>query len=137
MHLFICFFVTDFVRKIGAHPGLAKEPLIPFNVQKMDFLLIGFLSSINDDFKRGCVTGDFLQAWLLPNLNTIPNNFVGEVSLAPWLWYLLFFVQASLVQILSESYISAMHLFICFFVTDFVRKNLHRPFVTHCKYILS
>ena len=39
MHLFICFFVTDFVRKMGARPELAKEPLIPFNVQKMDFLL--------------------------------------------------------------------------------------------------
>ena len=38
MHLLICFFVTDFVRKMGAHPGLAKGPLIPFNVQKMDFL---------------------------------------------------------------------------------------------------
>ena len=30
MHLFICFFV----RKIGTRPGLAKEPLIPFNVKK-------------------------------------------------------------------------------------------------------
>ena len=29
MHLFICFFVTDFVRKMGARPGLAIEPLIP------------------------------------------------------------------------------------------------------------
>ena len=53
MHLFICFFVANFVHKIGALPGLAKEPLIPLNVQK-----IGFLSSINDDFKRGHVTGD-------------------------------------------------------------------------------
>ena len=34
-HAFILFFfVTDFVRKMGAHPGLAKEPLIPFIVQK-------------------------------------------------------------------------------------------------------
>ena len=30
--------VIDFVRKMGARLGLAKEPLIPFNVQKMDFL---------------------------------------------------------------------------------------------------
>ena len=37
MHLFISFFVTDFVRKMGARPRLAKEPLIPFIVQKMDF----------------------------------------------------------------------------------------------------
>ena len=36
---------------------------------------------------------------------------------------ILAFLGASLVQILSRSYISAMHLFICFFVTDFVRKN--------------
>ena len=35
----------------------------------------------------------------------------------------LLFVQASLVQILSESYISAMHLSLSVFVTDFVRKN--------------
>ena len=34
----LVFFVTDFVRKIGARPGLAVEPLIPFIVQKMDFL---------------------------------------------------------------------------------------------------
>ena len=38
MHLFISFFVTDFVCKIGAHPGLAVEPFIPFIVKKMDFL---------------------------------------------------------------------------------------------------
>ena len=38
MHLFISFFVTDFVRKMGARPGLAVEPLIPFIVQKMDSL---------------------------------------------------------------------------------------------------
>ena len=33
----------------------------------------------------------------------------GEFSLAQWLWYWLF-NQAALVQILSEPYISAMHL---------------------------
>ena len=38
MHLFISFFVTDFVPKMGARPGLAKESFIPFIVQKMDFL---------------------------------------------------------------------------------------------------
>ena len=36
----------------------------------------------------------------------------------------MLFNQAALVQILSEPYISAMHLFISFFVTDFVRKNI-------------
>ena len=40
MHLFTCFFVTDFVRKIGARAGLAKEPLILFNVKKKK---MGFL----------------------------------------------------------------------------------------------
>ena len=34
MHLFI----VSLLRKMGAHPGLAKEPSIPFNIQKMDFL---------------------------------------------------------------------------------------------------
>ena len=38
MHLLICFFVTDFARKMGARPGLAIEPFIIFNVQEMDFL---------------------------------------------------------------------------------------------------
>ena len=45
----------------------------------------------------------------------------GEFSLAHWLWYWLF-DQAFLVQILSRSYISVMHLLICFFVMNFVRK---------------
>ena len=58
MDLFICLFVTDIVRKMGARLGLAKEPLIPFNVQNLTFCLMGFPSSINDGFKRGCVTGD-------------------------------------------------------------------------------
>ena len=58
MHLFICFFVMEFVRKMGARPGLAIESFIPFNVQKWTFCLIRLLSSINDDFKRGCVTRD-------------------------------------------------------------------------------
>ena len=38
MHLFMRFFVVDFVRKMGARPGMAIEPLIPFNVQNIDFL---------------------------------------------------------------------------------------------------
>ena len=46
MYLFICFLVTEFVRKMGAHPGVAKEPIIPFNIHKMDFLP-NWLSVIN------------------------------------------------------------------------------------------
>ena len=53
----------------------------------------------------------------------------GEFSLAQWLWYWLF-VQASLVQILSRSCISAMHLFICVFVMDFVRKTCNINWLT-------
>ena len=67
------------------------------------------------DSKVYCYGRPLFQAWLLPDLNTIPNNCVRVNSLSV-------FGRASLVQILSESYISAMHLFICFFVTDFVRK---------------
>ena len=37
-NLIICFFVTDFVRKMGARPGLTIDPLIPFNAKKMGFL---------------------------------------------------------------------------------------------------
>ena len=51
--------VTNFVRKMRASLELAKEPQIQFNVQKIGLsALYGFLSSINDDFKRGRVTGD-------------------------------------------------------------------------------
>ena len=58
MHLFISLFVTNLVRKMGSLPGLAKESLIPFIVQKWTFCLIGFPSSINNDFKRECVMDD-------------------------------------------------------------------------------
>ena len=58
MHLFICLFVTDFIRKMRVCLGLAIEPLSPFNAQKKDFLPNkAFRQSINDDFKKGCVTG--------------------------------------------------------------------------------
>ena len=58
----------------------------------------------------------------------------GESSLDQWLRYWLF-NQAALVQILSETYISAMHLFFSFFVTKFVRtiwstKKSARMFIT-------
>ena len=82
-HAFIHFFVvTDFVRKMGARSGLAKEP---YNVQKWTFCQIGFPSSINDDFKWGsgvCYGRQLPQAWLLPtDLNTIPINHGKENSL--------------------------------------------------------
>ena len=60
MHLFICFFVMDFFRKMGAHLGFGIGPLIPFSAQKLTSCQIRLLTinKINDDFKRGCVTGD-------------------------------------------------------------------------------
>ena len=56
------------------------------------------------------------SSMVLSDLNTIPNNCIRENSL--WLinW-------AALVRIRPGPYISAMHLFISFFVTDFVRKT--------------
>ena len=61
-----------------------------------------------------------LHAWLLPDLHTIPNNCVRENSLSGY--GVGFRCVRSLVRIASKTYISAMHLFICFFVKDFVRK---------------
>ena len=120
MHLFNCYFFMDFVCKMGARPGLAKEPLIPFNIQKMDFLPNRPSSSINEDFKRMCVQEttplSMAASWFEYSTYQLRS---GEFSLAQWLWYWLF-VQASLVQVLSRSYISAIYLF---FVTDFVHKS--------------
>ena len=56
----------------------------------------------------------------------IPNNCLREILLSSVVMVLAF-VQAALVQSLSEPYISAMHLFICFLVTNFVRKMGARP----------
>ena len=63
-----------------------------------------------------------LQAWLFPDLNTIPNNCVRENSLYLSSYGIDFRCTKSLVRILPGRYISAMHLFICFIVTDFVCK---------------
>ena len=46
VHLLICFFVTDFVHKMGTRPGLAIESLTPCNVQIRTFCQIR-LSVIN------------------------------------------------------------------------------------------
>ena len=63
-----------------------------------------------------------LQAWLLPSFNTIPNNCVRDNSLQLCGYCIGFSCTRSLIRILPGPYISAMHLFICFFVTDFIRK---------------
>ena len=64
---------------MGARPGYAIEPLIPFKVQKMDFMPNKALSSINDDFKRGCVMGE--HSFKHGDLNTIHDDCVREKSL--------------------------------------------------------
>ena len=63
-----------------------------------------------------------LQACLLPNLNAIPNNCIRENSLQLNGYGIGFWCKRSLIRILPEPHISAMHLFIGFFVTDFVPK---------------
>ena len=50
--LFLCYGLQK-NRKKGARLGLAKELLIAFNVQKINFVPKRLPSSINDDFKRG------------------------------------------------------------------------------------
>ena len=72
----------------------------------------------NASFFR-CYGRPLLQAWLLPDLNTIPNICVREHSLQ----LSGFWCTRSLVRTLPRPYISAMHLFICFFVIDFVCKT--------------
>ena len=67
-----------------------------------------------------CYGRPLLQAWLLLDLNIIPNNNVRENSLQLCGYGIGFWCTRSLVRILSEPYISAKHLFICFFVTSFV-----------------
>ena len=70
-----------------------------------------------------CYGRPLFQAWLLPDLNTVPNNCVRENSLQLSGYGIGFSNQGGLVRNLSEPYISAMHLFISFFVTDFVHKR--------------
>ena len=72
-----------------------------------------------------CYRRALLQAWLLHDLNIIPNSYTRENSL--WLsgYGIGFSCTRSLVRILPGPCISAMHLFICFFVTDFVCKTCY------------
>ena len=53
MQLFIWFFVMDYVPKIGGLSGIGHRAIHPIKWPKKDFL-----SSINDDVKRGCFTVD-------------------------------------------------------------------------------
>ena len=114
----------NFVRKMGARPGLAIDPLIPFNVQKMDFLP----NTAFHHQKMMTLRGGVLQ-------ETTPSSMAAsqfkyntlqlcwrEFSVAQWLWYWLF-NQAALIQTLSRSYISAVHLFISYFVRKTIISN--------------
>ena len=55
IHLFLC---CGLCLYDGGSSSIGQKPLIPFNVKKWTFCLIGFPSAIYDDFKKGCVTGD-------------------------------------------------------------------------------
>ena len=72
---------------------------------------------------KQCYGRPLLQAWLLPDLNTKSNNCVRENSLKLRGNGIGFWCTRSLVRILPAPYISAMHLFICFLVTDFICKK--------------
>ena len=81
-----------------------------------------------------CYGRRLLHAWLHLDQNIILNKCAGgEFSLAKWLWYWLC-VQDSEVRIpTGPPYIFAMHLFVCFFVTDFVGKEFdYQPL--SCRY---
>ena len=69
-----------------------------------------------------CYGRPVLHAWLLPDLNTLPNSCVRENSLELSGYGIGFWCTRSLVRILPGPYISAMYSFLCFFVMDFVRK---------------
>ena len=61
-----------------------------------------------------CYGRPLLQAWLLPDLNTIPSNCVREDSLSLSGYGIGFWGTRYLVRILSRPYISASHLFLCY-----------------------
>ena len=66
---------------MGARPGLAEELLIQFNVQKKEFLTNkAFCHPKMMTLRAEVLQEAPLQAWLLPDLNTIPDNCVGENS---------------------------------------------------------
>ena len=68
---------------------------------------------------RYCYGRLLLQAWLLPDLNTIPYNCVRENYLYLSGYRIGVWCSRSLFRIKPGPYISAMHLFICCFVTGF------------------
>ena len=57
-------------------------------------------------------------------INSIPDTCVRENSLSLSGYSIGFWCTRLLVRLLPGPYINAMHLFICFFVTVFVRKSM-------------
>ena len=82
------------------------------------------LTSAATFFACNCYGRPLLHAWLLPDLNSIPNNDIREILLISAVIVLAFrpAVPASnSARILYFCY-AFVYLFLCFFVTDFVRK---------------
>ena len=80
-----------------------------------------------------CYGRPLLQAWLLPDLDTIPNNCVKKNSLSRTGYGTGFSSRHPWFK--SRPALIFLHLFICFFVTDFVRKKISyakRDFRTYC-----
>ena len=68
-----------------------------------------------------CYGRPLLKARLLPDLNKYLTTALGRTQTSQWLWdWLLVHVVPGSIP--SKPYISGMHFFICFFVTDIVRK---------------
>ena len=65
-----------------------------------------------------CYGRPLLEAWLLPDLNTIPNYCVREreLSLALWLWYWLLVLKVTSSNPARTLYIchAFIHLFLCY-----------------------
>ena len=115
IHLFLCSY--------DGLSGLAKELLIPFNIKKMDFLPDRF--SIINKWRLldgVCYRRPLLQTWLLPDLNTIPNNCHRENSF--WLsgYGIGFWCMRSLVRILPDLiFLPCIYWFVSLLRTLFIR----------------
>ena len=56
---------------------------IYFNPLPDDKIVVQIETKCRRYFNVHCCGKPLLQAWLLPDLNTIPSNFIGENSLKP------------------------------------------------------
>ena len=89
--------------------------------------LIGFPSSINDDFTRGCVTDDHsFKHGCFPIYIQYLTTAIGRILFSSVVMALAYQPGGPQVRIRPGPYISAMHLFISLFVMDFVRKIIKK-----------